>query len=421
MNETKPSDSSPPDHPGPRRLLRSREDRVFGGVAGGLARHFDIDPIIFRVGFVASVFLGGLGVFVYLALLIFVPEDDGTGRPAPQEERSRAALIAVAVVLGIAALAIFDGGWGWGWWWGPGLLFWVAVAIGAGFLARRFLRRRGGGETRAEAQPTGEETLPSGETAPAPPGRYSAGRVLGAVALALAALTAAAAFGVGSAWATAEGYGEAVAALVILIGLGLIAASFLKVRAATWLIAAALVLAVPLGAVAAADIHFEGGYGERDHRPTSIAAIPADGYELAVGDMTVDLRALDWARGEAVDMPLRLGLGESHVIVPDEVCVEAHGDGTAGLIDVRGSESWGADFDHEDLPPPGRAPRLRLDLELEIGHVEVIDETEYFERGGDVYDDRDGPRFHDDEDDDDDAEEARAQRACEASSDRRSR
>ena len=33
---------------GPRRLLRSRDDRVIAGVAGGLGRYFDIDPVIVR-------------------------------------------------------------------------------------------------------------------------------------------------------------------------------------------------------------------------------------------------------------------------------------------------------------------------------------------------------------------------------------
>ena len=35
---------------GPRKLLRSREDRVIGGVCGGLGRYFNVDPILFRIG-----------------------------------------------------------------------------------------------------------------------------------------------------------------------------------------------------------------------------------------------------------------------------------------------------------------------------------------------------------------------------------
>jgi hypothetical protein len=181
-----------------------------------------------------------------------------------------------------------------------------------------------------------------------------------------------------------------------------------------WLIPLALVLAVPLGAVAAADIHFEGGYGDRNYRPTSAAAIPADGYDLAVGDLTINMRGLDLERGEVVELPARLGLGEMNVIVPDRVCVEANADAKAGLLEVRGSESWGADVDHHNIPAPSDAPRLLLDAELQIGHLQVVDQTEYRERGGDLDERPDfGPRFRDEGDEDDAAEEARAQAACE--------
>jgi hypothetical protein len=170
------------------------------------------------------------------------------------------------------------------------------------------------------------------------------------------------------------------------------------------------VLAIPLGAVAAADIHFEGGYGERDYRPTSAAAIPADGYELAVGDLSIDLRGLDWGRGDIVKLPARLGLGELKVLVPDRVCVEANTDAKAGLIDVRGNESWGADVDDDENPDPSDAPRLLLDGELEIGHLEVLDQTEFEQRGRYFVQGRDfGPRFRDE---DHAAEQARAQAAC---------
>src|SRR5918994_3336919 len=109
MNENESTERTSGADPGPRRLLRSRDDRVFGGVAGGLGRHFNIDPIIFRVGFAVSAFFGGLGVVVYLILLIAVPEDDGSGQPVPQQGGSRFLVIAAAVALGILALALVDG------------------------------------------------------------------------------------------------------------------------------------------------------------------------------------------------------------------------------------------------------------------------------------------------------------------------
>ena len=44
--------------PAPRRLLRSSTDRVLGGVCGGLARYFDIDPVLVRVVAVVPVVIG---------------------------------------------------------------------------------------------------------------------------------------------------------------------------------------------------------------------------------------------------------------------------------------------------------------------------------------------------------------------------
>lgn len=58
-----------------KRLYRSRYDSVIAGVAGGLARYFNIDPIIFRILFVALVFAGASGVLIYIILWIAVPLD----------------------------------------------------------------------------------------------------------------------------------------------------------------------------------------------------------------------------------------------------------------------------------------------------------------------------------------------------------
>ena len=92
-----PPPADPP--PVPRRLSRSSSDKVLGGVSGGLGRYFDIDPIIFRIGFVVLALAGGAGVLAYLAAWVLVPEDPVPGQ-APTD-RSRAATIAGAAVLGL--------------------------------------------------------------------------------------------------------------------------------------------------------------------------------------------------------------------------------------------------------------------------------------------------------------------------------
>jgi len=59
----------------PKRLYRSRIDRKIGGVCGGLAQYFAIDPTLVRLLFVLGmVFVGGT-LLAYLILLIVIPEE----------------------------------------------------------------------------------------------------------------------------------------------------------------------------------------------------------------------------------------------------------------------------------------------------------------------------------------------------------
>jgi phage shock protein C len=57
-----------------KRLTRS-SDRMVGGVAGGLARYFRIDPVIVRLGFVLLALIQGIGVVVYLLMWLLVPDE----------------------------------------------------------------------------------------------------------------------------------------------------------------------------------------------------------------------------------------------------------------------------------------------------------------------------------------------------------
>src|SRR5437763_14459241 len=62
-----------------RRLTRSRDDRVMAGVCGGLGRYFDIDPVIFRIGFAVLLLAGGSSILLYAAAWILLPEDGAHG------------------------------------------------------------------------------------------------------------------------------------------------------------------------------------------------------------------------------------------------------------------------------------------------------------------------------------------------------
>lgn len=72
----------------PARLTRSNDDRLLGGVAGGLATFLGLDPTLVRVGFVLLTFFGGSGIVLYAALWLIVPPDDDELRPVDASVRA---------------------------------------------------------------------------------------------------------------------------------------------------------------------------------------------------------------------------------------------------------------------------------------------------------------------------------------------
>jgi phage shock protein PspC (stress-responsive transcriptional regulator) len=91
----------------PRRLLRSSSDRVLTGVSGGLGRYFGVDPMLFRVGFVLSLFFGGLGGLAYVLLALFVPTDGDPDFPQKLGGRlQRKGFWRGLAIVGVAALAV---------------------------------------------------------------------------------------------------------------------------------------------------------------------------------------------------------------------------------------------------------------------------------------------------------------------------
>jgi len=59
-----------------RRMYRSRTEKMLGGVCGGLAELFDIDPTLIRLVFVLGTLWGGLGLVVYVILWWIAPYKD---------------------------------------------------------------------------------------------------------------------------------------------------------------------------------------------------------------------------------------------------------------------------------------------------------------------------------------------------------
>jgi len=78
-----------------RRLYRCRHDRRLAGVAGGVAEFFDLDPTLVRILFFLSIFLGGMGLFLYIGMAIIVPLEPASA-DAPDAPDGANADVAVA-------------------------------------------------------------------------------------------------------------------------------------------------------------------------------------------------------------------------------------------------------------------------------------------------------------------------------------
>jgi phage shock protein C len=70
------SETPPPYPAGPKRLTRSRDDKMIAGVCGGLARYLNVDATLVRVLMVVALCVGfftpGL---VYLVAWVLMPEE----------------------------------------------------------------------------------------------------------------------------------------------------------------------------------------------------------------------------------------------------------------------------------------------------------------------------------------------------------
>jgi phage shock protein PspC (stress-responsive transcriptional regulator) len=325
---------APPPAPGPeaRRLTRSSDDRIIGGVAGGLGRHLGIDPILVRVAFVLLMFAGGAGALAYLALLAFVPSDDGTPLGGGS---NRAVSLAGIAALVVAALVFF----------GP-----PAVVLGPGLLVIAIVGVLAVLAVRAVG------------------GNGDPGRTAARAGLLILGILAGIGAALGVAVAAALGGGVTIAVLAIVTGLVLAATAF--VGGVRWLIVPALVLALPLAVVAAADIDVEGGTGQRVYRPQDVSQLRTD-YKLGVGEMTIDLRNVDLPTGRT-DVAVDVGLGQVTVQVPTGVCVTSDVQMGAGQSQLFGKVDEGIDVAVADGGRPAAGqPELHLNAQIGVGELLV--------------------------------------------------
>lgn len=67
-----------------KKLYRSMNNKMLGGVAAGLGEYLNIDPTIVRLGFVALALMGGPGIVIYLIMWLVVPPEPFDTTPPQQ-------------------------------------------------------------------------------------------------------------------------------------------------------------------------------------------------------------------------------------------------------------------------------------------------------------------------------------------------
>lgn len=103
----------------PRRAYRPTQGRMVGGVAAGLAEHFQVDVFWVRVALVVSSWFAGLGVIVYAALWRFLPQSvpttsEGSDPSSPRAGAETGQTVAL-LVLGFGVVLVQQNlGWGLG-------------------------------------------------------------------------------------------------------------------------------------------------------------------------------------------------------------------------------------------------------------------------------------------------------------------
>ena len=386
-----PADGSVEGSHGPRvsaedvrdlgRLRRSRSDRKIAGVAGGLARHLDIDPVVLRVAFVVLAFFGGAGLLLYGAMWLLVPEEGEEQAKVNLDTRTRTAALVIAGVL--AALALVGDSWG-----GYGFP-WPVILIG-GLVVLAFANR----DTRQrEHEPVAYAGPPSDTAYDASSGTssYSPGEpmsyppvpprlskrekygpslflpTLALIALSLGTLRLAEIAG-------ADVVRGAYPALALAIcGAALVLGAWVG-RAGTvlWL---ALFSGLAMGATNVAE-----HTGSITERPVSAETVHSS-YDLGIGRLVLDLTDVtDIEELDGRTITLDGNIGQLRVIVPADVNVTANADiSGGGRIEMFGASDDGDNPDlrlnHAGSQADSDSPHLTINADLDFGNIYVTEEA----------------------------------------------
>lgn len=103
-----------------KKLTRSRDSKIFGGVCGGLGEYFDTDPLLFRIIFLVLLFIGGGGFLLYLILWIILPQNPVmftnaqpenepiTEQPQPLKKSGNGSMLAGIILIVLGAIFLVN-------------------------------------------------------------------------------------------------------------------------------------------------------------------------------------------------------------------------------------------------------------------------------------------------------------------------
>lgn len=121
-------------------VARSADGKWFGGVCAGLARRWNVDPLIVRALFVLATVVFGIGVPAYFVAWVLLPDDASEIVAEKAVRHGHASSIVLCVVAAVLSFGGFGVFWSIGSGWGV-----FGQAVGLAFLAWLFLAWNGHG------------------------------------------------------------------------------------------------------------------------------------------------------------------------------------------------------------------------------------------------------------------------------------
>lgn len=108
----------------PKRLYKSRRNKIIDGVCGGFAEYFDVDASIIRLIWVLITLMGGSGLIAYLIAMIIMPanpehlKSPETVNGSKNGSSDRRRFFGIMLILIGALILLANIGWFWdfGWW-----------------------------------------------------------------------------------------------------------------------------------------------------------------------------------------------------------------------------------------------------------------------------------------------------------------